>query len=126
MINQANVCAEIVGYTADHRFRQLAQIVGPRTVPQGPPVPLQGRGGGEDGGGSPWPSSASGRRPQGSCHFFFLQNLTKFGSFSAVSALIFASKYAFFNNFHNLQDYLAEFFEIRQILQILQHLQTFC
>ena len=35
-------------------------------------------------------------------------------SFSAVSAPIFASKYAFVSIFQNLQDYLAEIFEIRQ------------
>ena len=35
-------------------------------------------------------------------------------SFSAVSAPIFASKYAFCSIFQNLQDYLAHNFEIRQ------------
>ena len=35
-------------------------------------------------------------------------------SFSAVSAPIFVSKYAFLSIFQNLQDYLAEIFEIRQ------------
>ena len=42
-------------------------------------------------------------------------------SFSAVSTPIFASKYAFCSIFQNLPNYLAEFFEICQILQILQH-----
>ena len=37
---------------------------------------------------------------------------TKFRSFSAVSAPIFASKYAFYSIFQNLPDYLAEIFEI--------------
>ena len=45
-------------------------------------------------------------------------------SFSAVSAPIFARKYAFCNIFQNLPDYLAEIFEIWQILQILQMLQN--
>ena len=40
----------------------------------------------------------------------------KFRSFSAVSAPIFASKYAFCSIFQNLPDYLAEFFEIWQNL----------
>ena len=55
----------------------------------------------------------------------YWQISAKFLSFSAVSAPIFASKYAFFSIFQNLQDYLAAIFEIRQILQILQHLQNF-
>ena len=38
----------------------------------------------------------------------------KFRSFSAVSAPIFASKYAFFSIFQNLPDYRAEIFEIWQ------------
>ena len=38
----------------------------------------------------------------------------KFRSFSAVSAPIFATKYAFCSIFQNLPDYLAEFFEICQ------------
>ena len=37
--------------------------------------------------------------------------LAKCCSFSAVSAPIFASKYAFFSIFQNLQDYLADFFK---------------
>ena len=37
--------------------------------------------------------------------------LAKFRSFSAVSAPIIASKYAFCSIFQNLPDYLAEFFE---------------
>ena len=41
----------------------------------------------------------------------------KFSSFSAVSAPIFASKYAFFSSFQNLPNYLAEFFEIWQNLK---------
>ena len=40
--------------------------------------------------------------------------LAKFRSFSAVSAPIFASKYALCSIFQNLQDYLAENFEIWQ------------
>ena len=40
---------------------------------------------------------------------------TKFSSFSAVSAPIFASKYAFCGIFQNLPDYRAGIFEIRQI-----------
>ena len=40
--------------------------------------------------------------------------LGKFRSFSAVSAPIFATKYAFCSNFQNLPDYLAEIFEIWQ------------
>ena len=35
----------------------------------------------------------------------------KFRSFSAVSAPIYASKYAFYSIFQNLPDYLAEIFE---------------
>jgi len=50
----------------------------------------------------------------------------KFRSFSAVSKRNFASKYAFDSIFQNLPDYLAEFFEIRQILQILRKLQKIC
>ena len=42
---------------------------------------------------------------EGSCKF-----LAKFRSFSAVSAPIFASKYAFCSIFQNLPDYLAEMF----------------
>ena len=40
----------------------------------------------------------------------------KVHSFSAVSAPIFASKYAFCSIFQSLPDYLAEFFEIWQNL----------
>ena len=49
-------------------------------------------------------------------------------SFSAASAPIFASKYAFCSIFQNLPDYHAEIFEINfgKILQILQILQIFC
>ena len=47
-------------------------------------------------------------------------------SFSAVSAPIFASKYAFVSIFQNLPDFQTEIFEIWQILQILRHLQNFC
>ena len=47
-------------------------------------------------------------------------------SFSAVSAPIFARKYAFCSICQNLPDYQAEIFEIWQILQILRHLQNFC
>ena len=47
-------------------------------------------------------------------------------SFSAVSAPIFARKYAFCSIFQNLPDYLADFFKIWQILQILRHLQNVC
>ena len=43
---------------------------------------------------------------------FFKQKLTNFRSFSAVSAPIFASKYAFCSIFQILKDYLAEIFEI--------------
>ena len=39
------------------------------------------------------------------------QILAKFRSFSAVSAPIFARKYAICSIFQNLQDYQAEFFE---------------
>ena len=61
--------------------------------------------------------------PRGSC-----RSLAKCRSFSAVSAPIFAIKYAFFSIFQNLQDYLAEFCEINfgKCLQILQHLQNVC
>ena len=45
-------------------------------------------------------------------------------SFSAVSAPIFARKYAFCSIFQSLPDHLADFFW--QNLQILQHLQLFC
>ena len=38
--------------------------------------------------------------------------LATFGSFSAVSAPLFASKYAFDSIFQDLPDYLAEIFEI--------------
>ena len=47
-------------------------------------------------------------------------------SFSAVSAPIFASKYAFCSIFQNLPDSQAEIFEICQFLQILRHLQICC
>ena len=47
-------------------------------------------------------------------------------SFSAVSAPIFARKYAFCSIFQNLPDYQAEILEIWQYLQILRHLQNFC
>ena len=40
----------------------------------------------------------------------FGQNSAKCCSFAAVSAPIFASKYAFCSNCQNLPDYLAEFF----------------
>ena len=48
-------------------------------------------------------------------------------SFSAVSAPIFASKYAFFSIFQNLPDYLAKFLKFGEILQIsiLQYLQNY-
>ena len=46
-------------------------------------------------------------------------------SFSAVSAPIFASKYAFFSIFQNLQDYLTEFFEICLIWQNFADFATF-
>ena len=49
--------------------------------------------------------------------------VAKNGSFSAVSTPIFARKYAFCSIFQNLPDYLAENFEI---WQILRHLQNFC
>ena len=44
-------------------------------------------------------------------------------SFSAVSAPIFASKYAFCSIFQNLPDYLADNFEIWQTFAVLKHLQ---
>ena len=46
----------------------------------------------------------------------------------AVSKPNFANKYAFSSVFQNLPDYLAEIFEIWQILQILQHndMQKIC
>ena len=52
----------------------------------------------------------------------------KFRSFSAVSAPIFATKYAFCRIFQNLPNHLAEIFEIKfwQILHILRHLQKLC
>ena len=56
----------------------------------------------------------------------FVKISAKFRSFSAVSAPIFASKSAFCSIFQNLQDYLAENFEVGKILQILQHLQKKC
>ena len=47
--------------------------------------------------------------------------------FSAVSAPIFARKYAFCSIFQNLSDYQAEIFEIlHKILQILRHFQKNC
>ena len=49
-----------------------------------------------------------------------------FRSFSVVSAPIFARKYAFCSILKNLADYLAEFFAIWQILQVLQRLQKCC
>ena len=39
-------------------------------------------------------------------------HIDTFRSFSAVSAPIFATKYAFFSIFQNLPDYLADIFEI--------------
>ena len=47
-----------------------------------------------------------------------------FRSFSAVSAPIFASKYAFCSIFQNLADYLAEMFEIK-FWQILSNFADF-
>ena len=41
----------------------------------------------------------------------FVKISAKFRSFSAVSAPIFASKYAFFSIFQNLPDYLADIFK---------------
>ena len=46
-------------------------------------------------------------------------------SFSAVSAPIFASKYAFDSIFQNLPDSQADFLKFDKILQILRHLQFF-
>ena len=45
---------------------------------------------------------------------FYFGTSANFRSFSAVSAPIFARKYAFFSIFQNLPDYLAENFEIWQ------------
>ena len=57
----------------------------------------------------------------------FCQIFGKFHSFSAVSAPIFARKYAFCSIFQNLPDYQAENFENWQILKILRHnLQQIC
>ena len=53
--------------------------------------------------------------PKGSCQF-----LAKFRSFSAVSAPIFARKYAFFSIFQNLPDCPAENFEIWQNFVLIQ------
>ena len=51
-------------------------------------------------------------------------------SFSAASAAIFATKYAFCSIFQILPDYQADFFFFKfgkiKILQILRHLQKFC
>ena len=47
-------------------------------------------------------------------------------SFSAVSAPIFATKYAFCSIFQILPDFQAEIFEIWQNLQFSRHLQFFC
>ena len=57
---------------------------------------------------------------------FLAKCSAKFRSFSAVSAPIFASKYAFCRILQNLPDYLAEFFKMWQICKIkfLQHLQN--
>ena len=44
-------------------------------------------------------------------------------SFSAVSAPIFARKYAFCSIFQNLPDYQAEILKFGKFLQILRHLQ---
>ena len=43
------------------------------------------------------------------------QILAECGSFSAVSAPIFASKYTFYSIFLDLQDYLAEFSKIAKL-----------
>ena len=48
----------------------------------------------------------------------FWQIWAKCRSLSAVSAPIFASEYAFFSIFQNLPDYLAEVFEIWQLLHL--------
>ena len=48
--------------------------------------------------------------------------LAKFPSFSAVSAPIFASKYAFFSMFLDLQDCLAEFSKIWQNFGKISHI----
>ena len=65
----------------------------------------------------PAPTCGTGA-PPGSGPVGFLPIFGKFSaklrSFSAVSAPIFASKYAFCSIFQNLPDYLAEIFEIWQ------------
>ena len=64
-----------------------------------------------------------GRDSGRSDHFaMFSKFSAKFRSFSAVSAAIFASKYAFSSIFQNLPDYLAEIFEI---LLFFSNLATF-
>ena len=61
--------------------------------------------------GVSWYGSGVGGRPN---LLILCQNFNKFRSFSGVSAPIFASKYAFFSILQNLQDYLAEVFEMWQ------------
>ena len=56
----------------------------------------------------------------------FVNIFTKFCSFSAVSALIFASKYAFYSIFQNLPDFLAENFEIWQNFANFATFAKFC
>ena len=71
------------------------------------PDPAPGRGGEE-------------RRVVANFWQIFGKISAKFRSFSAVSAPIFARKYAFCIIFQNLPDSRAEIFEIWQILQDLQ------
>ena len=88
-------------------------------------------------GASPPPSRRRGRAPRpppARCvqppqlqrtPRIFVHISAEFRSFSAVSAPIFARKYAFCCIFQNLPDYPAEFLKFGKFLQILQHLQNF-
>ena len=60
-------------------------------------------------------TGGSSRRPVSTAELpIFLKFSANCRSFSAASAPIFASKYAFYSIFENLPDYLAEFFLVWQ------------
>ena len=85
--------------------RERAEVV-PVLLLDGHDLALQ-----PENGASPGGPSAGPRRGRVIANFF-RNILAKFRSFSAVSASIFASKYAFYSILQNLPDYLAAIFEI--------------
>ena len=77
---------------------------------------------------SSWRPGEGPECPRARRHDGRSENLGKCCSFSALSAPILASKYAFFSIFQNLPDYQAEILEIYQnfAIIILRHLQIVC